>query len=84
MSSQQAFLDEVETYLAEAACAATTFGEKAVGDPKFVFELRTGRSPKLPMVDRVRKFMTDNPPSNGTSDPPAGAEAEPEEKVAAE
>ena len=35
----------------------TEFGERAVGDRKFVGDVRRGRSPRLATVDRVLAFM---------------------------
>lgn len=56
-SSTDAFLAEIEAYLARERCAPSTFGRSAVGDPSFVWELREGRAPSLRLVDRARAYM---------------------------
>jgi hypothetical protein len=37
--------------------SATRFGREALGDPRFVFDLRNGREPRQPTVERVRAFL---------------------------
>ena len=62
MSLLDAFLAEVETYIeAREHITATTFGREAVGDPNFVFDLRTGRAPRITTIDQVRQYMTAEP-----------------------
>lgn len=61
MDAVSGFLQEIETYLAESGMKPTTFGKLAMGDPRFVATMRDGRAPNLSTVDRVRKFITDNP-----------------------
>jgi hypothetical protein len=56
-SSADAFLSEIETFLARERAAPSTFGRAAVGDPNFVSELRCGRAPSLRLVDRARAYM---------------------------
>jgi len=56
-SSVTAFLAEIEAFLARERIAPSTFGRAAVGDPKFVRELRDGRAPSLRLVDRARAYM---------------------------
>jgi len=53
----QAFLTDIEQYLAEAAIDPTTLGKQALGDPSFVFDLRKGRSPSTRTINRVREWM---------------------------
>lgn len=38
-------LRRIEIYLARTATAPTRLGRDAVGDPRFVFDLRQGREP---------------------------------------
>ena len=54
-----AFRAEVEGFLASSGTKPTTFGVTAVGDPRFVFDLRDGRQPGPEMIDKVRQFMRD-------------------------
>ena len=56
-SSAHAFLAEIEAFLARERVAPSRFGRAAVGDPKFVRELREGRAPSLRLVDRARAYM---------------------------
>jgi hypothetical protein len=56
-SAANAFLAEIEAYLARERTAPSTFGRAAVGDPSFVSELRAGRAPSLRLVDRARTYM---------------------------
>ena len=50
-------LREVEKFLRHASIAPTRFGRDAVGDPRFVFDLRRGREPRPRTVDRVRRYL---------------------------
>lgn len=52
-------LREVENYLRQSELAATRFGREAVGDPRFVFDLRRGRDPRPRTVARVRAYLED-------------------------
>ena len=36
---------------------AARFGREAMGDPRFVFDLRNGREPRQRTVDRVLAFL---------------------------
>jgi len=56
-STLDAFLADVEAFLERHRMEPTRFGVDALKDPKFVFDLREGRAPRLPTVDRVRAFM---------------------------
>lgn len=57
MTQLQAFISRVERHISETGISATAFGKMAVADPKFVFDLRNGRTPNLKIVDRVEEFM---------------------------
>ena len=50
-------LREVEKFLRINHTAPTRFGREAVGDPRFVFDLRRGREPRANTVQRVRAFL---------------------------
>jgi hypothetical protein len=50
-------LKEVEKYLRQNGTAPTRFGRDAVGDPRFVFDLRNGRDPRPRTIARVRAFL---------------------------
>jgi sulfate adenylyltransferase subunit 2 len=70
-SSADAFLAEIEAFLARERVSSSTFGRAAVGDPNFVRDLREGRAPNLRMVDRARTYMASRRREAGaTADPP--------------
>lgn len=50
-------LREVERFLRQTEVAPTRFGREAVGDPRFVFDLRNGRDPRPETVARVRAYL---------------------------
>lgn len=57
MTAHEAFLSDVESFLASSGMPPARFGKDAIGDPNFVRNLRNGRSPSLNTSDRVRSFM---------------------------
>ena len=50
-------LREIEKFLRSEEVAPTRFGRDAVGDPRFVFDLRRGREPRAGTVKRVRAYL---------------------------
>jgi len=60
MITNDDFLAEIEAFLARSGMAPTRFGADAVGDPNFVRNLRSGRSPSLKTVDRVLECIRQN------------------------
>ncbi len=50
-------LREVEKFLRISDVPATRFGREAMGDPRFVFDLRRGREPRPVTVARVLAFL---------------------------
>lgn len=50
-------LSEVEKFLRRTEIPPTRFGRNAMGDPRFVFDLRNGRDPRPETVERVRAFL---------------------------
>jgi hypothetical protein len=57
METDMPLLRRIERYLRETQTPATRFGREAVGDPRFVFDLRLGREPRLQTVRRVQAFL---------------------------
>lgn len=51
------FERRVTAFLRRTRLSASEFGERAVGDRKFVGDIRRGRSPSLATADRVLAFM---------------------------
>ena len=50
-------LRDVEKFLRRSETAPTRFGRDAVGDPRFVFDLRNGRDPRPQTEERVRAYI---------------------------
>lgn len=50
-------LGEIERYLIAHQMAAYRFGMVAMGDPRFVYDLRKGRDPSSRVCERARYFM---------------------------
>lgn len=57
MDALEIFQSEVERYLKTTGLTPSAFGDKAAGDPNFVFELRNGREPRRATMAKVRAFM---------------------------
>jgi hypothetical protein len=66
-------LDRIERHLKETHMSATRFGRRAVGDPRFVLDLRAGRRPRRRTVERVELYLQDQR-SSLTADEPARPE----------
>ena len=50
-------LSSIEKYLRHSGTPPTRFGREAVGDPRFVLDLRKGREPREATVHRVSAYM---------------------------
>jgi 2,4-dienoyl-CoA reductase-like NADH-dependent reductase (Old Yellow Enzyme family) len=50
-------LDQIEGYLTRSGTKVSMFGRQAVGDPRFVQDLREGRRPRRKTQERVRQFL---------------------------
>lgn len=50
-------LSVIEKHLRSSGTAATRFGRDAVGDPRFVLDLRNGREPRAATVSRVKAYL---------------------------
>ena len=50
-------LREIEDYLRRSQVPPARFGRDAVGDPRFVFDLRNGREPRPRTERRVRAYI---------------------------
>lgn len=55
-------LDRIEHHLKESHMSATRFGRRAVGDPRFVLDLRAGRRPRRRTIEKVERYLADRPP----------------------
>ena len=50
-------LRKVEKFLRQCDVAPTRFGRDAMGDPRFVFDLRNGRDPRPETVAKVIAYL---------------------------
>ena len=50
-------LSSIEKYLRRSGTPPTRFGREAVGDPRFVLDLRNGREPRPATISRVSDYM---------------------------
>lgn len=50
-------LTEVEKFMRRCDVPPTRFGKEALGDPRFVFDLRNGRDPRPRTVARVVEYL---------------------------
>ena len=52
-------LERIENHLRNNDISATTFGREAVGDPRFVLDLRKGRNPRRKTVMRLETYLAE-------------------------
>lgn len=50
-------LRRIELYLRTSDMPPTRFGRETLGDPRFVFDLRSGREPRPETEQRVRVWL---------------------------
>lgn len=50
-------LSTIERYLRRTGVPPTRFGREAIGDPRFVTDLRRGREPRAVTVARVVAYL---------------------------
>jgi hypothetical protein len=50
-------LRDVERFLHHQNFSAARFGREAMGDPRFVFDLRRGREPRPQTVEKVKAYL---------------------------
>lgn len=50
-------LDRIEVHLISHRISATRFGRRAVGDPRFVLDLRLGRRPRRRTLERLNAYL---------------------------
>ena len=50
-------LDRIEKHLKRTHMSPTRFGRRAVGDPRFVLDLREGRRPRARTLMRVEDYL---------------------------
>ena len=52
-------LERIENHLSDNDISVTTFGREAVGDPRFVLDLRNGRNPRRKTVMRLETYLAE-------------------------
>lgn len=52
-------LEWIESHLKDQRISATRFGRQAVGDPRFVLDLRNGRKPRRKTVARLEAYLAE-------------------------
>jgi homoserine dehydrogenase len=57
MSRREEFLAQIQRFLDATGMSPTAFGRDALGDPRFVFQVRDGRNPNTSLMDRAESFM---------------------------
>jgi hypothetical protein len=50
-------IDRIDAFLRARRMAPTRFGREAVGDSKFVLQLRDGREPRAKTVRKVTEYL---------------------------
>lgn len=53
-------LERIERHLKDTHMSATRFGRRAVGDPRFVLDLRMGRRPRRRTLERVERYLSEH------------------------
>lgn len=59
MDTLEAFISDIDAFLDRSGMTPTAFGRKAMGDPSFIPNLRSGRCPNMRTVSRIRTFITE-------------------------
>lgn len=52
-------LEQIEAYLAATKVSPSTFGRRAAGDPRLVFDLKQGRRPRKGTQERISRYLQD-------------------------
>lgn len=55
--SRRALAEDIEAFIVRHDLNPSRFGRMAMGDPKFVYELRKGRRMEPETMDELRTFM---------------------------
>ena len=57
-------LGEIERHMQRTGIPETRFGREAIGDPRFVTDLRNGREPRSRTIARITRYMASQPRSD--------------------
>jgi hypothetical protein len=58
-SSAMELMEQIEAYLAQTRTSPSTFGRLAVGDPRLVADLKSGRRPRRSTEQRLREYLNE-------------------------
>ena len=58
-------LDLIESYLRSSRTSPSRFGREVVNDPRFVFNLQEGRTPRPSTVRRVKAWLAEREKCSG-------------------
>lgn len=56
-------LEQIEAYLAATKVSPSTFGRRAAGDPRLVFDLKQGRRPRKGTEERILRYLQSDRPN---------------------
>lgn len=56
-------LEQIEAYLAATKVSPSTFGRRAAGDPRLVFDLKQGRRPRKGTAERILRYLQSDRPN---------------------
>lgn len=57
MPPMETLIRDIKAFCIAHNMPETTFGQKALNDPAFMYALRNGRDPRYSTVERVKNFM---------------------------
>jgi hypothetical protein len=60
-------LRQIEAFLRATGIAPARFGREAMGDPRFVFDLRRGRTPRPETEARIGAWIAERTSSGGAA-----------------
>jgi hypothetical protein len=72
-TEMQALLAEVEAYLTASGMGPAAFGKRILNDGHAVTRMRDGKAITSKNMSLIRRFMSENPPGQRTSDAPEAA-----------
>ena len=58
-------LSSIEKFLRRSGTPPTRFGREAMGDPRFVLDLRNGREPRPATASKVRAYLARKEAADG-------------------
>jgi hypothetical protein len=58
--TRQAFLEEIEAFLARSGMSARKFSAEAARDSGFIYRLRAGQNVTITKIEQVQQFMREH------------------------